>query len=366
MEESGLNDNLFAKVSGLTIVAILVIACFQILFPFLGAMLWGSIIAISTWPLFKQLQSSLVKRRNLAAPIMTLGLICIFVVPISVLLISLTDHIASVNNLVKDLTTLSLPAPPAWLKEIPLLGSRIDTFWQNARADLPSALESARPFINDGIGWVLKKSGSLTLALLEFLLAIILAGFMYANEQQEKSLLERLFSRIAGRQGLALIDVAGQTIRAVSIGVVGTALIQALLSVFGFAIAGVPGATLLGLFCFLLAMLQVGTGLVWIPVAIWLSYQGSTGWAIFTVIWGILINISDNFIKPYLISHGSGIPIPLVFLGVLGGLLTWGFIGIFVGPTLLVVSFTLLSSWLDTPVPLDNPQQADQEQEPTR
>lgn len=121
---------------------------------------------------------------------------------------------------------------------------------------------------------------------------------------------------------------------------------------FGFAIAGIPGAELLGLVCFILAMMQVGTSLVWIPSAIWLGYQGDTGWAVFTAVWGIFINVADNFVKPYLISQGSGLPIPLIFIGVLGGLLAWGFVGIFVGSTLLVVCFTLLKSWLDMGQPV--------------
>jgi len=243
---------------------------------------------------------------------------------------------------------MTLPKAPSWLTGIPLIGSQIGDLWERASTDMPALLETVRPAIKEGLTWLLKHSGSLTLSIFEFLLAIVLAGFIYVNGDAAKGLISRLTKRIAGESGQNLLIVAGQTIRAVSVGVVGTALIQAVLSVFGFVIAGVPGAGLLGLFCFFLAMLQVGTGLVWIPTAIWLSYQGDTGWAIFTVIWGIFINISDNVIKPYLISQGSGLPVPLIFLGVLGGLLAWGFIGIFVGSTLLVVCFKLLSSWLES------------------
>lgn len=353
-----MNDRFFERAGGLAIVAVLLIACLKIITPFLGALIWGTIIAISTWSLFDRLQRRLTERRGLAAVILTIGMIFVFVVPIFLLVNSLTDHVASVGTLLKDLTTMTLPDAPSWLVNVPLIGPQIEEFWQEARSDMPALVASARPVITDGTSWLLKQSGNLTLSLLEFLLAIILAGFLCANGDGAKALVERLICQIAGQQGLALINVAGQTIRAVSIGVVGTASIQALLSVFGFAIASVPGAGLLGLFCFILAMLQVGTAPVWIPTAIWLSYQGETSWAIFTVVLGIFINISDNFVKPYLISQGSDLPIPLIFLGVLGGLLAWGFIGIFVGPTLLVVSFTLLKSWLHLKEPVQ-PAQAD-------
>jgi predicted PurR-regulated permease PerM len=349
-----LNDRFFERAGALAIIAVLVIACVKIIAPFLGALLWGTIIAISTWPLFERLQHRLNGRQGFAAFIVTSGLILVFVVPIALLIHSLSEHVASVSGLVKDLTSISLPPAPAWLVNAPLVGPKINAFWQETSADIPAMLETARPAIRDAMTWLLKQSGSLTLSLLEFLLAIVLAGFLCVNGSGTKLFLERLIFRVAGQQSSALINVASQTIRSVSAGVVGTALLQAVLSVLGFIIAGVPGASLLGLFCFILAMMQVGTSLVWIPTAIWLNYQGEAGWAIFTVVWGILINISDNFVKPYLISQGSGIPIPLIFLGVLGGLLAWGFIGIFVGATLLVVCFTLLKSWLD----FDKPVQA--------
>jgi predicted PurR-regulated permease PerM len=341
-----MNDRFFERAGSLAVVTVLVIACLKIISPFVGALLWGIIIAVSLWPLFLRLYRRL-ERRGLAAFMMSVGMALVFIVPFSVLISSLTEHVASVAGLAKDLTTMKLPEAPAWLAKVPLMGSRLEALWHQASTDMPAVLESARPAIRDGAAWVLKQSGNLTLAVLEFLLAIIFAGLLLANGEAMQALVKRLTHRIGGQQGLALVDVAGQTIRAVAIGVIGTALAQALLSVFGFVIAGVPGAMLLGLLCFMLAMMHVGTSLVWIPVAIWLGYQNETGWAIFTVIWGLIINISDNIVRPYLISHGSGLPIMLIFLGVIGGLLAWGFIGIFVGATLLVVCFTLLNSWLE-------------------
>jgi predicted PurR-regulated permease PerM len=181
---------------------VLVIACLKIIAPFLGALLWGTIIAISTWPVFDHLQRRLRGRQALAAFILTTVLILVFVVPISLLVYSLTEHVASV------------------------VGPRIETLWQDASTDMPALLETARPAIRDRATWLLKQSGSMTLALLEFLLSIVLAGFLCVNGAAAKGLIERLISRIAGPQGFALISIAGQTVRSVSIGGVGTALMR--------------------------------------------------------------------------------------------------------------------------------------------
>lgn len=341
-----MNERFFEKAGGLAIVAILIFACLKIVSPFLGALLWGGIIAVSTWPLYQKLRNRLGNKQRFAATMLTIGLIVIFVMPISLIIYSLTEHVNSLGNLTNDLTAMSFPKAPEWLVNAPVIGPSINDFWLKASADMPALLEQARPIIRDSLTWLFKQSGNLSLSLLEFLLAIVLAGFLSAHGLEAKEFIDRLIHRIAGQQAQTLIDIAGQTVRAVSVGVVGTALIQALLSVIGFVIASVPGAALLAVLCFILAMMQVGTALVWIPVAFWLNYHDQTGLLIFFIIWNVFINLSDNFIKPYLISQGSQLPIPLIFLGVLGGILAWGLVGIFIGPTLLVVSYTLLNSWL--------------------
>ncbi len=342
-----MQDRFFEKVSGLAIIAVLIMGCLRLILPFLGALLWGVIIAISTFPLFERLESAMHGRRRTAALVLSATLIIVLVVPISMLVYSLGEHVTSLSKLVGDLSGISLPPVPSWLIDIPIIGPPIQDIWEEADADMPALLQSLMPTIKNGMTWLLKQSGNLTLSLLEFLFAIVLAGFLCVNAADARQMLDRFIYRIAGSQGFILINVAGQTIRSVSVGVMGTALLQALLSTFGFVLAGVPGAGLLGVFCFILSTMQLGTALVWIPTAFWLGYHDETGWAIFTAVLGIFINISDNIVKPYLISQGNGLPIPLIFLGVLGGLLAWGFIGIFVGATLLVVCFTLLQSWLE-------------------
>src|SRR5262245_53072734 len=214
--------------------------------------------------------------------------------------------------------------------------------------DMGAAMAKLEPCIMTETRWLLDKRLQLRVPLLEFLVVVVFTGILYVTGESIAALVKRFAVRVGGERSLNLLPVAVQTIRSVAFGVIGTALVQAVLSVVSFIIAGVPGVAVLGLFCFVSAMLQIGTGLVWIPVALWLAYQDRTGWAIFIVVSGLFINIMDNFIKPYLISRqGAGIPMLLIFIGVLGGLIAWGFLGIFLGATLLAIGYTVLRSWLN-------------------
>jgi predicted PurR-regulated permease PerM len=143
-----------------------------------------------------------------------------------------------------------------------------------------------------------------------------------------------------------LLNVAGSTTKSVVYGIIGTAIAQAAMAAIGFWIAGVPGALLLGFLTFVLSLVPGGPPFVWVPVTIWLLYTDQPGWALFMAIWGFIsISGIDNIIRPYLISRESRLPLLLVFLGVIGGVLAFGFIGIFLGPTLLALGFTLLMEW---------------------
>jgi predicted PurR-regulated permease PerM len=345
---SGLHEQFFEKIISLFLVAALLFACVQIIAPFLRAFTWAIILAVSTWPLFLHLRQRLGERKKLAATVMAMILALAFLLPGVLLVASLTDSVQSVAALATDLTTLKLPALPSWVTGLPIVGERIDSVWQSARMDMGAAMGKLQPYIITATRWLLAESAQLGLALLEFLLAVVFTGILYGTGESITVLVKRFATRVGGESSLNLLPVAVQTIRSVAFGVIGTAFIQAALSVGSFVIAGVPGVAVLGLFCFVVAMLQIGTGLVWIPIAIWLAYQDQKGWAIFIVGSGLFINIIDNFIKPYLISRqGAGIPTILIFIGVLGGLIAWGFLGIFLGATLLAIGYTVLQSWLN-------------------
>jgi predicted PurR-regulated permease PerM len=332
----------------LAVVTLVIFACMKIILPFFGAILWSAIIVVATWPLYLRLKNRLGSRSKLATAIMTLGLALVLVGPVAVLTVSLSDNISSAVTVFQDLTGAKLPEnPPAWISKVPIVSGRIEVAWREASSDMQGFVEKIQPQIRIAAAWLLAQGAQLGLTLLQFLLVLLISALLYSNGDLLAGYTRQFTIRLGGAEGLSSLETAAQTIKSVSLGVIGTAAIQAIMSGFGFWLADVPGWVLLTFFCFFTALLQIGTGIIWIPVAIWLSYQDATAWAIFTVAWGIFINVIDNFIKPYLISQGSGLPIALIFMGVIGGLLTWGIIGIFLGPTLLAIGFNLLKHWLD-------------------
>jgi predicted PurR-regulated permease PerM len=341
------DDRFFERALGLLTVGLLIAACIKVVAPFTGALIWSIIIAVAAWPVFERLTRRLDGHAGIAAALITVAILLVIAMPVALLINSLAEHVQDVLHITEDVSSLRLPDPPAWIRHIPLVGSDIESSWLAAIENLETTLTKIRPWIGRAAAWTVSQGAHLTLSLLEFLLATVLAGFLFVNGTSLAGLLARFASAIAGESGADLVRIAGLTIRSVTIGVMGTALIQSVLTALGLLAAGVPGTLLLGFASFLLATLQLGTGLVWIPAAVWLEIQDQTGWMIFLVVWGLFVNTIDNFIKPYLIAQGSGTPLAIVFLGVIGGMLAWGFIGIFIGSTLLAVSHALLNAWLD-------------------
>jgi predicted PurR-regulated permease PerM len=343
-----LRDRFIERVILLTLLALLAIACLQITRPFIGPMLWGSIITVSTWPLYQRLERQLGGRKKLAATIMAVGLLVVLVVPVSMLVDSLAEGIAAVAALLRDLTTVHLPPPPAWLAGLPVVGNTLDKQWREAMVDLPASLEQLRPYIGTAASWGLAWGADLGVAVLQFLIAVIIAGILYVTGESAVSVLQRFVVRVGGAHHLGLINVAAQTIRGVAAGIIFTAFIQAVLLALGLFVVGAPGSIVLGFLTFFLLVLQLPNFLVWLPVVVWLGYKGETGLAIFLFVWGFfVVSTIDNFIRPYLISQGAKLPLLLIFVGVIGGLLAYGFIGLFIGATLLGVGYTLFRSWLD-------------------
>jgi predicted PurR-regulated permease PerM len=347
-----LRDRFIERVILLTLLAFLVFACVQIVRPFIGPLLWGIIITVSTWPLYRRLLVQLGGRKKIAATIMSVGLLVVLVVPISMLVESLAEGIAAVAGLLRDLTTVRLPPPPGWLVTLPVIGGTLDLQWREAMVDLPASLEQLRPYIGTAASLGLSLGAGLGVAAIQFVIAVIIAGILYVTGETAVKVLQRFVVRIGGEHHLGLIDVAAQTIRGVAAGVIFTAFLQAVLLALGLAVVGAPGPILLGFLTFFLLVLQLPNFFVWVPVVIWLGYRGETGLAIFLFIWGFfVVSTIDNFIRPYLISQGAKLPLLLIFVGVIGGLLAYGFIGLFIGATLLGVGYTLFLSWLDEEPP---------------
>jgi predicted PurR-regulated permease PerM len=343
-----MNERFFERILSLVIVSALILACLRITSPLLGALGWAIIIAVSIWPFFVGLKQRIAGNVNLAAILVTLLLLIVFVVPLLLIGRSLSEHAESLSQMAHNLSGLSLPSPPAWLAQTPVLGGDITSAWQALNHNLAQVFKAAEPYLEQGVKFLLAQSAHLGLAILEFLLAVLLSGFILANGEYLHWLVTRFARRLHEPGGCKLLKVAELNIRGVTWGVIGTALIESITVAIGLYMAGVQAPVLLGFAGFLAAMVQIGTRIIWIPAVIWLGYQEHHGWMIFLIVWGLTINtLCDHFLKPYLISRGSGTPMAIILVGVIGGLVAWGVLGIFLGPTLLAVTYILLLNWLE-------------------
>jgi predicted PurR-regulated permease PerM len=334
---------------GLACLVVLLVGCLLVLKPFVSALLWSVILSFSLWPLHRRLVNLLRGRRTLASVLMAGGLGLVVLVPFLVVGLTLAENVQDLKTAIQRWLDAGPPAPPSWLAKVPLVGQSVVTEWQNLADDSSALLAKAKEFVEPVSRWLLRSGFALGHGLLELALSILITFFLLRDGLRLAERLSVGVGRIAGPRGEHLLQVAGKTVRGVVYGILGTALVQAVLAGVGFAIAGVPGVPLLVLLTFVLCIVPaVGAPLVWIPAALWLFHQGSSSWAIFLVIWGIGVSSLDNFVKPWLISHGSDMPFLLVFFGALGGLVAFGFIGLFIGPTLLAVGYKLIEEWMAT------------------
>jgi len=334
------------RVVGLLVIAAIVFACFWIARPLLWVLVWGALIAIALAPLHRVLARTGGDRPKAAATLMVLVLLALVVFPLSFLPASFERGAEGISGMTNNWTEFKLPPLPSWVSDFPLIGPRIIERWSAAASNSGELLVNVKPYLGPAFKWLAAQGASLGLVVLEILLSIILAGIFLTTEAGTTSAFHKIASRLGGAPGENLLEVAVRTVRSVAQGVIGTALIQGVLSGIGFVIAGVPFAVPLGVLSFGTAMLQIGTWLVWIPAALWLSYQGETGWALFTTVLGVIINVLDNLIKPLLIGRGAGVPLWIIFIGVIGGILTIGIIGIFIGPVVMATGYSIVWGWL--------------------
>lgn len=331
---------------GWGVVLLLLAGCLLVLRPFVSALLWSVVLCISSWPIYSRLLGWLGNRRTLAALLMTLVMILIFLMPFIIVAMTLADNVKELAGAVRNWIDAGPPAPPEWLAKIPVVGQKAVDYWQSMAADTAKLWTEAQRLIEPASSWLLKGGLALGGGLMQLALSIFIAFFLFRDGVAVSGRLTHVVERIGGERGRHLLAVAGKTVRGVVYGILGTALAQALAAAIGFLIAGVPGVALLALLTFFCSIVPVvGTALTWLPAAIWLFHQGSTGWAIFMLVWGFGVANIDNIVKPWLISQGSDMPFILIFFGVLGGALTFGFIGVFLGPTFLAVGFRLLEEW---------------------
>ncbi len=328
-------------------IGALIAACFWIIRPFLVSFVWATMIVVATWPILLILQARLWGRRGLAVLVMTVALLLILVVPFWLAIDTILERTDDIIAWVKSLATFSVPPPPEWLRSVPIFGAKIADHWRQL-ASLPAEELSARlvPYAGKAAGWFADQAGSVGMMVLHFLLTVIIAAILYANGEMAAAGVRRFAHRLAGEHGEEAAVLSGKAIRGVALGVGLTAIIQAMLAGIGLSIAGVPAAALLTAIIFMLCIAQIGPMPVLVPAVIWLYWKVGTLWGTVLLIWSLLVGASDNFIRPVLIRKGADLPLLLIFAGVIGGLMAFGIIGIFIGPVVLAVSHTLLKAWM--------------------
>ena len=322
--------------------------------PFLPALTWATTIVVATWPLLLAVQAGLGGRRAPAVAVMTVVLLLILVVPLYFGIAAIVENADRVAEWSKSLATVAVPQPPAWVEAIPVVGTRLAARWQQVAAARPEDVAArVAPYAQQLVVWFVSAVGGVGLLLVEFLLTVLIAAILYANGETAAHAANRFARRLAGPQGENALQLAAQAIRGVALGVVVTAIVQSSLSGIGVAIVGVPFATLLTAVMFMLCIAQVGPGLVLIPAVIWVYSTNGAVWGTGFLVWAILCGTIDNVLRPLLIKRGADLPLLLIFTGVIGGLIAFGVIGLFLGPVVLAVAYTLLVDWVSESTPVE-------------
>jgi len=326
----------------------LIVSSLWILRPFLVASAWATTIAIATWPLLLRVQAWLGGRRSLAVAVMTIALLLTLLVPFYFAVTTIVDNARQIIDWSKSLSTFAVPPAPSWLATIPVIGSRLASRWQQVASATPEEV-SARlaPLASTIMLWFVGKVGSLGLLLVQLLLTVVVVAILYSRGETAARGVDRFARRLAGPQGENAVHLAARGVRAVALGVVVTAIIQTVLVGIGLVVAGVPFATILIALVFVLAVAQLGPALVLIPAAIWVYARSGAVWGTVFLVWAIFCGTFDNFVRPLLIRRGADLPLLLVFAGVIGGLIAFGIIGLFIGPVVLAVAYTLLVDWVN-------------------
>ena len=325
----------------------LIAASFWVLKPFLPSAIWAVMIVVATWPEMRAVQKWLWGRRGLAVAVMTVIMLGVVLVPIGITIVVLVEHADEIADWTRSLRGVVVPPPPDWVRGLPVIGKTISARWQEAAAMRPEEMAArVSPYLVDVIRWLIRQAGSLLALFVQLLLTLLLSAFLYANGETVAAWMRAFARRLAGSEGERAARLSGQAIRAIALGIVVTAIVQAGVGGIGLAVTGVPHALLLTAVMFLLGVAQIGAVPVMIGGIVWLYWQDQTLWSVVMLVWTVITGSLDNFLRPLLIKRGADLPLLLVFSGVLGGLLAFGVIGLFVGPVVLAVSYTLLAAWV--------------------
>ena len=326
----------------------LAVAALWILKPFVPALLWATMIAVAMWPLMLSLQARLWGKRWAAVTVMTAALVLAFAIPFSLAVTLIVSHTEDIGQWAQAAQEIRLPPPPTWIERVPMIGASVYKAWSDTLgADQAVLAQKLEPYIRTVAAWLVAQVGSAGIVVVQFLLTVLLSAILFARGEQAGFAVLGFFRRLAGTHGENVVILAGRAIRGVALGVVVTALVQSVLGGIGIAAAGVPFPGLLTAFMFVLAVAQIGPGPVLIGAVIWTYWTSDSAWIPHALlVWSIFVGVIDNFLRPILIQRSGHLPLLMVFAGVVGGLLSFGLVGIFLGPVVLAVVYTLLKAWV--------------------
>lgn len=334
------------QVTQFVLIALLAVGCWLVVRPFFSAMLFAAVIAVSTWPSYKWVRARLHGRPTLASLVCCLVVVLAMVGPAALLTVSLADGVVMLFELVREAFRGGAPPAPDWLLTLPW-GANLADYWNQAVDSLGEVDVWLQRLAEPARIFALVTGRALGSGLLQVVIAVFLLFFIYRDGDKFAVWLRTAADGLGGGTGLALLDTAQSTVFGVMLGLVGTALAQAMVAILGFLLVGVPAPILLGAATFVASMVPIGPPMIWGGVAIWLFVQQEPGWGLFMILYGIFgISAIDNVIKPLLISRTSHLPFALTFLGVVGGVIAFGFMGLFLGPTLLALAIGLSWQWL--------------------
>ena len=314
--------------------------------PFVLALVWATMIVIATWPMMRALQARLGGRRGPAVAVMVVALLALLVVPTWMAVSAIAGNMDRVGHFVHSLATDGLPPPPGWLESLPLVGGQLAAKWQGFAGRPESLLARVQPHMKDAVGWLALQAGGIGSTVVQLLLMVLLSGILYVSGEEAANGVLRFLRRLAGERGESSGRLAAKAVRAVALGIVVTALAQTFIAGLGLALAGVPNAGVLAAIVLVLCIAQLGPLLVVAPATIWLYSSGSAGRGTVMLVFAIVAVTLDNVLRPVLIRKGADLPLLLILAGVIGGVMAFGIVGLFVGPVLLAVTWTLLVAWV--------------------
>ena len=329
----------------LGVLVLVIICCYFILKPFIPLVVWGLILAVALYPVHQAVNARLGDRRKLTAAIITIAALLLIILPGIQMAGSGVDGLKALDDHLKH-EELKIPPPPEKVKEWWVIGSTVYTVWKQASVNLEATFQRYQPQVTALVKWLLSTFVGTLLGVLMFAVSIVIAGILMATAYSGGQMARQLFVRLVGERGSDFADISEQTIRGVVKGILGVAVIQALLAGLGFWIAGIPGAGVWAFLCLVLAIVQIGIGPVVLGVIIYAFSDMGTLPAVILTVYLIVVAIGDGPLKAVLLGKGVAVPMAVIFLGAIGGFIWIGFLGLFLGAVILSLSYKLFDAWM--------------------